>query len=58
VANASYGEEDGPAFRAYALELYEEDLHERIALLFHQLDEQNALLDAAATALADHGWGP
>jgi len=47
VANAAYMVPNGEAYRAYARELYEEDLHERILALFARLDDQNAQVEAA-----------
>ena len=50
VANASYSLSDGAAYRHYARELYERDLHDRIIELFADLDEQNATVDAILMA--------
>jgi hypothetical protein len=52
VANASYQVLEGEAYRAYARELYDEDLHERILALFARLDAQNDLLDGIEERLA------
>lgn len=46
VANMSYGVPDGSAYRAYAEDLYRQDVHERLLALFVVLDAQNAALDA------------
>ena len=46
IANAGYGVPEGDAYRAYARELYEEDLHERILALFARLDSQNVQVEA------------
>lgn len=45
VANMSYQVPDGSAYRAYAEELYRQDVHERILALFAVLDAQNAALN-------------
>jgi hypothetical protein len=50
IANTSYRASGGAAYRAYARELYDEDLHERITALFAKLDQQNAQVDAALMA--------
>lgn len=46
MANMSYQVPDGSAYRAYAEELYRQDVHERLLALFAALDAQNAALDA------------
>jgi hypothetical protein len=45
MANWGYHVPDGRAYRAEAIELYREDMEERIALLFAELDAQNRLID-------------
>ncbi len=47
MANWGYQVPDGGAYRAEAMHLYREDLHDRVALLFATLDAQNAEIDAA-----------
>jgi hypothetical protein len=47
IANAGYAVPDGEVYRAYARELYEEALEERIRALLARLDEQNERLAAA-----------
>lgn len=47
MANWGYQVPDGSAYRAEAMDLYREDLHERIAVLFAGLDAQNAEIEAA-----------
>jgi hypothetical protein len=46
IANESYHVPGGEAYRAYARELYEQDLHERILALFSRLDAQNEQVEA------------
>lgn len=46
IANESYHVSGGEAYRAYARELYEQDLHERILALFSRLDAQNEQVEA------------
>lgn len=43
--NASYYAEDRETYRSVSLDLYRQDVHERINDLFGRLDQQNALLD-------------
>ena len=51
MANMSYHAPDALLYRSGALELYREDLHDRIAQLFAVLDAQNAAIDAALDVL-------
>jgi hypothetical protein len=44
--NASYYAEDREAYRSVSLDLYQQDLHQRVSALFKRGDEQNALIDA------------
>lgn len=54
VANLGYQVPDGGPYRAHAVELYQQDVHERIMVLFAGLDAQNATLDAALAVTARH----
>lgn len=54
VANVSFQVPDGRSYRMHATELYQQDMHERIMLLFGTLDSQNARIDAALAAGPDH----
>jgi hypothetical protein len=47
LCNAGYHEVDGRAYRALALALYEQDMHERIQALLARGDLQNRELEAA-----------
>jgi hypothetical protein len=47
VCNQGYGAPDGDSYRALGVELYQQDLRERIRALFARLDQQNAEMDAA-----------
>jgi hypothetical protein len=44
--NESYHVLDGEAYRSWARELYQRDLHQQVRNLFTELDEQNERLDA------------
>jgi hypothetical protein len=44
--NASYGAEEREPFQQVSRDLYNQDVHQRIAELFARSDEQNARLDA------------
>ena len=44
--NASFGSETPETYRMVSRALYQQDMHERIALLFARSDEQNRQLDA------------
>lgn len=44
--NASYYAEDRQVYRSVSLELYQQDLRERVTALFKRSDEQNALIEA------------
>ena len=44
--NASYGAEECEPFRQVSRDLYNQDVHERIAEMFARSDAQNARLDA------------
>jgi hypothetical protein len=57
VANASYKVPNGEAYRAYAQELYELDVYERIDRVLARLDQQNALLDAVLVRARSQGDG-
>jgi hypothetical protein len=54
VANLGYQVPDGGPYRAHAIDLYQQDMHERIMVLFAGLDAQNAAIDAALSATARH----
>jgi hypothetical protein len=47
MANWGYQVPDGSIYRAEAVKLYQEDMHERITTLFADLDAQNARICAA-----------
>lgn len=55
MANWGYQVPDGSAYRAEAMDLYREDLHERVTLLFADLDAQNAEIDSVLGAGDDRG---
>lgn len=44
--NASYNADMPDTYQAISRALYQQDMHERIAMLFGRLDEQNRRLDA------------
>ena len=50
LANWGFQLPDGSAYREEAIKLYREDMHDRIELLFADLDEQNARIRAALCA--------
>lgn len=52
MANWGYQVPDGSIYRAEAVRLYQEDLHERIEALFADLDAQNARICAGLRAAA------
>lgn len=45
MANWGYSVPDGGIYRAEAMDLYREDLHQRIVALFADLDAQNTEID-------------
>jgi hypothetical protein len=47
ICNQGYSVPDGDSYRALGVELYQQDLRERIRALFARLDQQNAEMDAA-----------
>jgi hypothetical protein len=49
IGNASYHVPGGQAYRDLSIELYRQDLSERISALLAKLDEQNDFLDALLT---------
>jgi hypothetical protein len=49
VGNASYHVPGGQAYRNLCIELYRQDISERISALFAKLDVQNDFLDALLT---------
>lgn len=49
IGNASYHVPGGQAYRDLSIELYRQDLSERISALFAKLDAQNDFLDALLT---------
>jgi len=46
MCNQGYGVPDGATYRALGVELYQQDLRERIRALYARLDQQNAEMDA------------
>lgn len=50
IANMSYEVPGGESYRADALDLYRQDMHERITCLFECLDAQNGAIDAQLRA--------